>query len=571
MMKTGVLFALVCGSGGLCAGAPAAGSPSMEGDTLVGDGATMNTATFNAAIDKLSKAGGGVLFLKPGRYLTGTIYLKSGVTLHLENGAEILGSTNIADYPENPPPSPSTTLEFGRYSLIYAAGQHDIAITGEGKISGQGSSPNFTKKILIERGYSDADALYKRPFGLCLVGCRHVQVRNVTLEDIAFWTEDYLDCDDVVVDGVSVNNSKEDFNNDGIDVDGSRNVRISNCNFYAGDDGICLKSSYSMCEHVTITNCIVRSLCNGIKFGTASRCGFKNIAISNCVIHATGVAGMALEVVDGGVLDGVTVANLAMEDVGTPVFIRLGNRGKRFLNNQSPASVGTLRNVTITGITSTVSRRDGTFACPISGLPGHPIENLRISNVRIFLQEGSGNVHLDDFQSHYLREATRIIEQTFGGQIKNVTVRDVPENPADYPEYPMFGPLPAYGFFCRHVNNIAFEGLDLRFEKAESRSAFAFYDVHGLNLDGFHAESSPGSNAVLLLRDVADALFRGAVAREGTPVFLRVEGNSDDIHLYDSDLSRAASAVSLETGLESRRITLGTDVVMPASRPAIQK
>jgi hypothetical protein len=526
-----------------------------SGLRLVGDGVTMNTLAFNAAIDNLSKAGGGTLSVRPGRYLTGTIYLRSDVTLHLENGAVLLGSTNLSDYPENQPPLPASALEFGRYSLIYAWGQHDVAITGEGKIYGQGNAPNFTKKFLLALGWSTNDAYLKRPYGLCFVGCQRVQVRNVTLENIAFWTEDYLDCDDVLVDGISVDNLKDDYNNDGIDVDGSRNVRIANCRFIAGDDGICLKSSYAVCENVTINNCTVRALCNGVKLGTASRGGFKNISVANCVIEQTGVAGVALEVVDGGVLDGVTVANLAMADVGTPVFIRLGDRGKKWTDEQPPALPGTLRNVLISGITATLARKDGTFACPISGLPGHPVENITLSNIRISLKEGFGKVQLDDYQLGLQRAAKTTVAQRFSNDIKRVTAQVVPENASDYPEYSMFGPLPAYGFFCRHTKNLVLNNIDLGFDEEEYRSAMVFQDVRELNIDGLRARSLPEGNPVLLLRDVKDAFISRCVAEKNAPVFLRAEGDSDRISLLDSDLAQASAALSLDPALEGRDIT----------------
>jgi Glycosyl hydrolases family 28 len=537
-------------------------------ERLAGDGVTLNTLAFNAAIEKLSDAGGGTLSIPPGRYLTGTVYLRSGVTLHLENGAVLLGSTNISDYPENQPPLPAAALEFGRYSLIYAAGQHDVAITGEGKICGQGSSPSFTKKSLLARGWSANEAYLKRPYGLCFVGCRRVQVRNVTLENLAFWTEDYLDCDDVVVDGVTVNNLKDDYNNDGIDVDGSRNVRIANCYFMAGDDGICLKSSYTPCENITINNCVIRALCNGVKMGTASRGGFKNISVANCAIDQTGLAGLALEVVDGGVLDGVTAANLTMSDVGTPVFIRLGNRGKKWTDAQPPAVPGTLRNVVVSGITATLARKDGTLASSISGLPGYPIENVTLDNIRISVKKGFGNVHLDAYQLGLQHTAKSLVDQRFDGDIRKLAPRQVPEKPLDYPEYSMFGPLPAYGFFCRHVKNLVFENIDLQFDKDERRSALAFEDVRGLNIDGLRARSSAESNPVLLFHDVQNAFVTRGVAEKGTPVFLRAEGDSDHISLLDSDLAQAASPLSVDPSLQGRAITLDAAPAVPASKAA---
>jgi hypothetical protein len=559
---TSLFFALMSSSAS--ADATQGKPPSLQ--DLVGDGVTLNTTAINVAIDHLSKNGGGTLSIPPGRYLTGTIYLKNCITLHLENGAVIVGSTNLADYPENQPPFPSTVLEYGRYSLIYAAGQHDIAITGEGRIDGQGSSPNFTKKDLRARGWSAQDVYMKRPFGLCFVGCRRVQVRNVTLQNTAFWTEDYLDCDDVVVDGVTVDNRKDDYNNDGIDVDGSRNVRISNCSFVAGDDGICLKSSYAVCENITVSNCVIRALCNGIKCGTASRGGFKNITIANCSIFETGAAGIALQIVDGGVLDGVTVTNISMNDVGTPIFIRLGNRAKAWIDGQKPASPGVMRNVVISGITATLATKGGTGASSISGLPGHPVENVTISHVKIALTPGFGKVPLDAFQLKFQNDAKNTVERDFGNEVKRVTLQDVPERPSDYPEFSMFGALPAYGFFCRHAKNLVFDDIDLEFETSEYRSALAMQDVRGCIVDGLRAQSSLGSNPVVMLRDVTDAFLTRCVAQAGTPTFLRVEGESDHISIRESDFSRAASALSLESGLETRHIKVGSETaVTPAA------
>jgi polygalacturonase len=557
-----LLVAMISGSASADA---TQGRPSSLPD-LVGDGVTMNTAAINAAIDHLAKNGGGTLSLPPGRYLTGAIYLKSCVTLHLENGAVIVGSTNLSDYPKNPPPFASQNLLYGRYSIICAIGQHDVAITGEGKIYGQGDHPNFNKQALRDRGWATQDAYLNRVYGLFFMGCRRVQVRNVTLQNLGYRTQLYLDCDDVMVDGMTVDNGKDDHNNDGLDVDGSRNVRISNCYVIAGDDGINLKSSYAACENVAISNCVVRSRCNGFKFGTASRGGFKNVSIANCSIYETGAAGIALQIVDGGVLDGVTVTNLSMNDVGAPLCIRLGNRGQAWIEGQGPAAPGILRNVVIRGITASVTARDGTMASSITGLPGHPVENVTISNVKITLKPGRGKVQLDAFQLKLLNDAKNRVERDFGNEVKRVTLPDVPEVPSDYPEYSMFGALPAYGFFCRHAKNVTFDHIDLDFETAECRSALAMQDVRGCTVDGLRAQSSPGSNPVVMLRDVTDAFLTRCVAQAGTPTFLRVEGDSDHISMRESDLSRAASAVSLESGLETRHIEVGSETaITPAS------
>lgn len=468
----------------------------------VADGVTLNTTNINQAIHAAADAGGGTVIVPPGRFLTGTVYLKSHVTLHLSGGAVLVGSTDIADYPENQPPWPTNRLEYGRYSLIFADGQQNIALTGTGTIYGQGDHPNFTKKALEARGWSPRDAYLKRPYGLCFVRCQGVRVRDVTFENIAFWVQDYLECDDVVVDGVTVESVKFDYNNDGIDLDGSRNVRVSNCYFHCGDDAICLKASYRDCENVVITNCVASSLANGIKFGTATNAGFKNIVVSNCAIFDNGSSALALEIVDGGTLDGVTISNLIMREVATPIFIRLGNLARRWVETlPDPMPVGVLRNVTIDGITATMkqNRYDDTrpFCCSITGLPGHPVENIVIRNVRI-----------ENMMPH-------------GPETAQLTYQDVPECERDYPEYNMFGPLPAYGFFCRHAHDLTFRNIDVRYATTDYRSAFVCDDVTELAMTDITIQALPDAAPPIVLHASPDPVMNNLRVRGSTPVVVK--------------------------------------------------
>jgi hypothetical protein len=262
----------------------------------------------------------------------------------------------------------------------------------------------------------------------------------------------------------------------------------------------------------------------------------------------------------------VTVSNLVMNDVSTPIFIRLGDRGQGWIDGQGRAAPGMIRNVAISNVTATVSARDGTMAASITGLPDHPVENVTLSQIRITLQPGHGKVPLDNFQLTRLNAARNRVEQEFGNDITRLKVQDVPERPADYPEYSMFGPLPAYGFFCRHVKGLMLDRVGLAPETAERRSALALHDVHGVTVCGWRSPTTPQSNPVFLFRDVTDALLTGCFAQAGTPAFLRVEGDSDHITLLGSDLSRAASVISLEDGLSKRHIrALSEPDVTPAT------
>ena len=500
----------------------------------VPDGKTLNTAALNRLVTETSASGGGTIEFPAGTYLTGTIYLKNGVVLQLDAGATILGSTELTDYPENVSPRPSDRLEWGRYALISAMDQHDIAIIGQGRINGQGDHPNFTKADLIARGWSSHDAYVKRPYGLSFVRCHGVTVEGVRLENLAMWCEHYFDCDEVVVRGVTVDSLKHDYNNDGIDIDSCRHVRVSDCHFNAGDDAICLKAQFGDCENIVVTNCTGTSLANGVKFGTASSGGFKNIAISNLTFDHIGAAGIALEIVDGGTMDGVALSNIAMRDVGTAIFIRLGNMARRWTTDTEKPGIGALRNLTIDNIVANV-RGSGKrpLASSITGLSGHPVENISLSNLRIITQgaytRGEGEVALSA----------------------------VPDQEKSYPENGMFGPLPAYGFFVRHVSGLTLRNVDLRFAATDYRSALVCQDVEDLTIDGLAARSSADSKPVIVLADVHRATLVGAVARGETPVYLRVEGASSEVTLLGSNLRAARTAIELGDGVPTTAVFVG--------------
>lgn len=505
-----------------------------------GDGTGLDSAAINRAIEAAAAAGGGTVVVPPGRYRCGTVYLRSHVTLRLEPGSVLVGSTELSDYPEAAPPAPTDTVEFrrllpvyptrfeyGRHSLIQAIGVENVAIEGRGVIDGSGDHPNFSKAELIRRGLTRQEAHSRRPYGLSFIQCRNVRVSGISFRNLAFWTQDYLDCEDVLVDGVTVDSLANDRNNDGIDIDGSRRVRVVNSFFNAGDDAICLKASYRDCEDIVISNNVVSSLVNGIKMGTASNGGFKNIAISNIVMRKLGAAGIALQIVDGGHMDGITVNNVVMHEVGAAIFIRLGDRGRAWMRPEHHA-VGSLRNVHISNVIAQIyTPWDGRpLGSSISGLPGHPIENVSLSNVRIItLREQS-------------RDATRGLGEA-----------EIPDHPMDYPEYSMFGSLPAYGLYARHVRGLTLDNVSTDFRTVDHRSSLFCDRVENLRVAGWQARTLPDSDPVIRLRDVRAADLVGLSATPGTPVFLQVDGASSDVVLQACDFSRAGEAVRLGPGV----------------------
>ncbi|MDR2775468.1 MAG: polygalacturonase [Tannerella sp.] len=445
----------------LCVTSCANNDNVMKKHGIVNDGKTLNTKALQSAIDECSKNGGGTVRLTEGKYLTGTIVLKDNVTIHLEKEAVILGSRDIADYPG-----------MGRRkSLIFAENAENISITGEGEINGNGDA--FTRE----------NNAPNRPTLILFFDCKKVSVNGVKMTDSGFWTFRFVRCDGVDIHHVNVT-GHANWNNDGFDIE-SRNVSISDCILDTDDDAICLKSEDPdyVVENVTVTNCKLASNCNFIKFGTASAGGFRNVSISNCTLGkcsqsafrfweqkvpgvsspVTGIAGIALEVVDGGFMENITVSDITMEDVQTPVFIRLGRR--RNSDNSY------LKDVLIKNIAaSSVSY----IASSITGVPGLMVENVEIRDIDLKLKAG--------------------------GKVSD-TMTEVPEVEDKYPENRMFGTmLPAYGFYIRHANNISFNNIKLSAVGGlEERHAIVADDVTNLKVENSEIQSPGGSKAVLLL------------------------------------------------------------------------
>jgi hypothetical protein len=192
------------------------------------DGETLCTQAIQEAVDHCAGSGGGVVYLPPGRWLSGTIVMKSGVTLQLDAGCTLLGSRDLAQYPPMVPAYRSYTDVYTDKSLIYAEKAERIAITGRGVIDGQGDAFHGPYKV--------------RPYMIRLIGCRDVVVEDVTLCNSPMWVQHYLACDDVRIDGVTVR-SRVNLNNDGIDIDSCRRVLVTRCNIDSGDDAIVLKST----------------------------------------------------------------------------------------------------------------------------------------------------------------------------------------------------------------------------------------------------------------------------------------------------------------------------------------
>ncbi len=429
------------------------------------DGKTLCTKSIQRAIDECAKDGGGTVYLAPGMFLSGTIYMKSNVTLRLDAGCTLLGSTDLKDYPSTVQAFRSYTDNYADKSLIYGEKLERIAITGSGIIDGQGRSFKGPYKV--------------RPYIIRFIQCRNVTVKDVTIRNSPMWVQHYLACDDVHIRGITVR-SVVNANNDGMNIDSCERVIISNCNIRSGDDAIVLKSTSARpCRNVAISNCVLSTRCNALKMGTESNGGFENVVITGCSIYDTRLAGVALEIVDGGVMDRVVVSNITMNKIGAPIFLRLGNRARPFKKDMEKPGIGIMRNITISNIEATGANATG---CAISGLPEAKIENVTLGNIRLSFA---------------------------GGGTKEDAGRAVPEKPEAYPEYSMFGRLPAYGLYCRHVKGLKLLNVQLQLAKSDQRHGVVLKDVEDALIDSLNAPRPADADSIVRMTDVKKVFIRG--------------------------------------------------------------
>ena len=283
-----------------------------------GNGEDLASSAIQKAIDACSEDGGGTVYVPSGTYLSGTIILKSNVRFFIDTGARILGSTNRNDYQNITPYFPSRTNDlYVNRSIFYAENADNIIVEGKGVVDGNGLAPIFD----IKRPQIN------RPYLARFINCKNLTIRDVSMCEAANWTLHLLGCQQVVIDGIKIHASHRE-NRDGIDIDGCQDVAVSNCNIVSGDDAIVLKSTGpAKCRNIVITNCTLSPQASAFKIGTESTGGFENITFSNSVItNVKEHTGIAMMMVDGGILRNVNINNIVMDSVNIPFFIRLGDR-----------------------------------------------------------------------------------------------------------------------------------------------------------------------------------------------------------------------------------------------------
>ena len=461
-----------------------------------GDGRALDTGALQHAIDAAAAAGGGVAYVPPGTYLTGTLQIRSRVTLYLEAGATLAASPRREDY------------QFG--CLIYAEDAPDIALSGRGTVEGGG--PNFWRRK-ADGTWTSRDW---RPSELLrFLRCPNLLLEDITLKDSPNWTVHSIDCDRVTIRGLSVINGLGDDdgpNTDGIMLDGCSTVRVSDCFVQGGDDCIvlkCMQARTQVCRDVTVTNCVLITSESGLKIGSDTYGEFYNITFSNCAIRDAG-CGIGLWMRDGGLVDGWTISNIAMTLTGggQPIYFWSHRR-----TDDTPW--GTVRNVTISNLTAT-----GDGGIFLSGVPDRYLENITLDTVRIHMRGAfADKLHTDP---------------------------PFPFPIWDHRRSP-------YDIYCRYVKNLALRHIHFTRaepEHAEWGGAIRCHNIDGLDIEGFLGRQSHGSDApVIDLRNVKDAFVRGCRAPAGTGTFVHVGEGTSGVSLMNNDLRKATAASHVTGGV----------------------
>jgi len=484
-----------------------------------GDGKALDSPSINMAIDAAAAKGGGTVYFPPGTYRSFSIRLKSNIALYFDQGSILLAaSPNDGDGKYDlPEPNPHDKYQdFGHThwhnSLIWGENVENVSILGPGLIWGKGlvrsggqsrtqAQNDALKDVKVDKerapfGYPNPRDTVEPGWGNKAISLK--LSRNVIIRDVSILQGGHFAILATGVDNLTIDNLKIDTNRDGIDIDACRHVRISNTTVNSPfDDAICLKSSFALgfaraTENVTITNSQVSGYDEGtflngtykrdykryshnsptgrVKFGTESNGGFKNITISNVVFEYS--RGLALESVDGGLLEDVAITNITMRDVvNPPIFIRLGKRNR---GPKETMTEGELRRVLISNIV--VYNAEAKYASVISGVPGNDIEDLRLSNIRIYYKGGG------------TRQQASLVP---------------PEKEEDYPEPVMFGEMPAYGFFIRHVKGLSMNDVEVSFMVEDVRPPFMLIDVKGADFHRVKAQRL-NNEKIFVLKDVSD-------------------------------------------------------------------
>lgn len=462
----------------------------------IGNATALDTKAIQEAIDTAFKAGGGQVLLPPGTYKVGGVELKDNINLHISAGATLLGSELQSDYIEWDSKAESRTTIYANKFVVYANGAKNISISGQGVIHGNGD--NYFQITAPQ---------INRPFLIQLVNCKNVRIRDIQMLESANWTCHLLFCENVVVDGITLKNSTR-ANRDGLDIDGCNNVIVTNSIVHSQDDAIVLKSSGNkVCKNIKISNCIVTTEASAIKLGTESSGGYQNITISDCTIKDVPLlSGLSIMSVDGAILDNLQISNIQMENVATPIFLRLGNRNRPYKTGEYVPTIATVSNISFNNITAINAK----YPSIMAGLHSKKISDITINNFSVS--------YIDPFEGPF------------------VEPNKIPFNDMVYPSALIFGRnLPTYAFYVRNIENISMSNISISSKATQKVHPFLFDYIDNLKLKNITADTFKKDGSIAYLRNINGLTASEFHLKNGhINTFTIEKDNCSDIHIENT-------------------------------------
>lgn len=501
-----------------------------------GDGTTLDTVAVQAAIDACNRDHGGIVLVPAGDFLTGTIELKSNVTLHLAAQGRLLGSAKIGDYHAGN----GVPRNNGNVVLISAANAENITLEGRGTIDGQGAKFYTGYGDSTGPGDDRSKAYVNRPHLMTFYRCKNLFLRDVFLTASAYHCLRIYECTYVQIDGVRIHN-RVNKNNDGFHFDSSQYVHVANCDVASQDDACAL---FGSCKFITVTNCTFSTRWSVFRFGGGQA---ENITVSNCVIYETYGCPIKMHFGRNSRAENISFSNLIMKDVTGPISLGLDSRSRRRResDNATPPPKGILRNISFQGIRATV-------VADVRPLPDLPfVEKPRPGEQRqCIVLNGAGDCFLENIS---LSDVHVIYE---GGGTAEEAARDVPPIAGEYFE---IGTPPAYGIFARNVRGLTLDNVRLEVASPDLRPAVVLDHVTDAAIDGLSAQGHDKAESVLRLIETRDTLLDSPRVLTPAAVFLQIEGaGSENIIVDGGDLSKTAAPLACKNGATEKAVKLRT-------------
>jgi len=486
-----------------------------------GDGVTFDTPAIQRAIDSLSKEGGGrLVFPPPGRYLTGTIFLKDNVTLDVQAGATILGSQQQCDYSKDVGRFPYLTEAQNRV-LIDASKVRNVGLTGRGTINGNGAPPTLLNPPPGEAA--------QRAMLVRFDDCTQIRVEQLTATESFGWAFHFARCKDVRIDGLSIPNRRQD----GIDLESCEDVTVANCNIKAGDDAIVILSNRNIpCRNVTIDNCILLSKWAGIRLGPLSYGDINNITVANCIIRDGEGGGIKIAMLEGGEIRNGLFSNIVMDNVVCPILVMLVGNYEQTDNPQHPRMpLGKISHLSFSHITGTatgglVKEPDAQSVIFLHGHPQRDLEAIALSDIDLVMA-GGGTAQTAADRGMLDADASQIIES------------------GTWPEHRPWGVSPAGALHARHIKGLSLDRVRFGMARPDLRSAVFIQQSSDINLSRISTDNQASKPAPrVTLVDCQDALIAGCLDHRGGNAFVALEGaNTRGVSLQGNSLASFSNTV----------------------------